>query len=254
MKFGLNLYSLRKQISTKDDFIKTALRLKAMGYDYIQFSGAPFDKDVLKEVITTSGLPVVLTHSPLDKALNSPIQLVDEHKAIGCDNIGLGWMDFKNMSDADVYKNISLIKTATDNVVNAGGKYFYHNHNHEFLKLSNGKCIFDEILDTIPNLNITLDTFWLQAGGVSILDYISICKGRLECVHLKDFLPSFKEGEPFTAKFAPVGYGNINFEKVISAMQDANVKYYLVEQDDATDYDDPFGQVELSIKYLKNNF
>ena len=254
MNFGINLYSLRKQIATKEDFISTLRRLKDMGYDYFQFSGAPFDKEVIKQACIETGMPVVLTHSPIDKALDNPIELVDEHKAVGCNNIGLGWMEFRNLPEDEVYKNIQKIKTANDNVVNAGGKYFYHNHNHEFLKLSNGKRIFDVILDTIPNLNITLDTFWLQAGGVSITDYVSICKGRLECVHLKDFLPLFKDGQPFTAKFAPVGQGNINFEKVILAMQDANVKYYLVEQDDATDYDDPFSQVELSIKYLKNNF
>ena len=30
-------------------------------------------------------------------------------------------------------------------------------------------------------------------------------------------------------------------------------QYFLVEQDDATDYDDPLGQVEKSIRYMQNH-
>ena len=41
MKFGINLYSLRTLIGNEEDFLKTAIALSGLGYDTIQFSGAP---------------------------------------------------------------------------------------------------------------------------------------------------------------------------------------------------------------------
>ena len=69
MKFGLNLYSLRKQIATREDFYSTLCRLKEMGYYYVQYSGAPFDGEMIREVSHKAGVPVVLTHVPLARML-----------------------------------------------------------------------------------------------------------------------------------------------------------------------------------------
>ena len=72
MEAGINLYSLRKQISTEADFLATANRLREMGYSYIQFSGGPYDADMIARVSKESGLPVVLTHVPMDRILGEP--------------------------------------------------------------------------------------------------------------------------------------------------------------------------------------
>lgn len=253
MKFGLNLYSLRKQIATREDFYSTLCRLKEMGYDYVQYSGAPFDGEMIREVSHKAGVPVVLTHVPLARMLEDASALVAEHKLFGCDRVGLGGVNFKTLTDEEILENINSIGEASRRVAAAGGRFFYHNHNHEFRHLSTGETIYDRILTTLPEVNFTLDTYWLQAGGVSILEYIKKSAGRICCVHLKDYLPTFPEGN-FKAKFAPVGEGNINWHDVIPAFAAAGAEYYLVEQDDATDYEDPFREVGSSIAYLKKNF
>ena len=50
MKFGLNLFSIRNLIATEEEFLKTAKKLKEMGYSYMQFSGAPYDAEKIKRV------------------------------------------------------------------------------------------------------------------------------------------------------------------------------------------------------------
>ena len=65
MKFGINLYSLRTLIGDEDGFLKTANALAEMGYDTIQYSGAPYDPGVIRRVSERSGLPVVVTHVPM---------------------------------------------------------------------------------------------------------------------------------------------------------------------------------------------
>ena len=42
--------------------------------------------------------------------------------------------------------------------------------------------------------------------------------------------------------------------EVAAAFRAAGAEYYLVEQDDATDYEDPFREVGSSIRYLKEHF
>ena len=67
---GLNLFSIRNYLDTEEHFLEAAKALKEMGYSYIQFSGAPFDPQMIKRVIDTTGLKVVLTHVPMDRILN----------------------------------------------------------------------------------------------------------------------------------------------------------------------------------------
>ena len=77
MKFGLNLYSIRNRLKTEEDFLAAACELREMGYSYIQFSGAPFEPEMVKRVSEASGLPVVLTHVPMDRILNDTEALVN---------------------------------------------------------------------------------------------------------------------------------------------------------------------------------
>ena len=259
MKFGLNLFSLRKQISTKEDFSATLKRLKEMGYDYVQYSGGAWDPEMVREVSEEVGMPVVLTHVKLNMMLEDTENLVAGHARFGCKNVGLGAFDFRGADEATRREGIAKIGEAAAKISAAGANFFYHNHNFEFVKMESGKTVFDTIMEECPEVNFILDTFWLQSGGVSILEYIEKLKGRIGCVHLKDFLPFFVKNEETgkyesKPKFAPVGDGNINWHAVIPAFLAAGAEYFLVEQDDATNYEDPFAQVARSIKYLKENF
>lgn len=259
MKFGLNMFSLRDQMKTKEDAIETVKRVRDMGYDYLQFSGSTVDTDTRVMIVKDLGMPIVLTHTKFETMMSDPAGVVADHALYDCENIGLGMREFRGKSEEEVYAAIAEIKDASEKIAAAGGHFYYHHHNFEFVKLSNGKTIFEELFEKCPDVNFTLDTFWLQAGGVSVLEYIEKLKGRICCVHLKDFLPGFMKNEEGKWKmaeprFAPVGDGNINWRDVMAAFKKAGVQYYLVEQDDATSYDDPFAQVERSIKYLKENF
>ena len=95
-------------------------------------------------------------------------------------------------------------------------------------------------------LDIICDTFWVQAGGADVADFMRRLKGRIPNVHLKDmqiFLPREQ-------RYAPVGYGNMNFDAILSAAEDAGTQYLLVEQDDCYG-EDPFVCLKKSYDYLK---
>ena len=254
MNFGLNLYSIRNQIATPDSFLDTAHRLAEMGYASLQFSGAPFDKDLIRSVSEKSGLPVVLTHVPLDRILDDADTLVAEHLHFGCRNVGLGMMKFRDMTDEEIKAGVAKLEEAGERLAQHGLTFSYHHHSHEFCHMACGETIFDYILQNTEHVNITLDTYWLQYAGVSVLEYIRRCRGRILCAHLKDYLPAYPDGKHLTPTFVPVGCGNINWHDVIAALSEAGATHFIVEQDDATLKPDPLGEVESSVRYLNTNF
>lgn len=250
-KFGLNLYSLRGFIGTEDALCDTLIKLKNMGYSFVQYSGAPFDAEMIARVTIKTGVPTVLTHVPIDRIVGDTEKLIDEHLSIGCKNIGLGSMPAKIIADrSELEKTIDELEAAAEKMAARGVNFFYHNHHMEFFKYG-GKTVLETIAERAPHVNFTLDTYWVQYGGADVVSVIEKLAGRIGCVHLKDYMIVSNDGK-FEPKFAPLGTGNMDFYKIIPAMRAAGTEYFIVEQDNATELPDPFGDVKISAEYLKN--
>jgi sugar phosphate isomerase/epimerase len=213
MKLGLNLYSIRNLIQTEEDFLQTATLLKDMGYAFVQFSGAPIQADALKRVSERVDLPIVLTHSTFDKIVNDTEKLMEEHAKFSCKNIGIGYMETVKISDDDFKRNVEILNATGEKMLKNGFKLFYHNHHYELKKRFGVPMLF-YMLENAPFLNFTLDTYWLQYGGVETLNVVEKFKDRIECVHLKDY----KLNEENTPCFAPLGEGTMDFQKIVKKM------------------------------------
>jgi len=249
---GLNLFSIRNLIDTEENLLCTVEKLKKMGYAYLQYSGACYDVERIQRVSEKTGMPICLTHVPFDRIINETEALMEEHSRFGCKYIGLGMMPIGNaLDETECKKKVELLNSAGERMAKNGFKFFYHHHNFEFIKHGN-QTIFDYMIENAPYINFTADTYWLQYGGVDILSTLERLKGRIACVHLKDYKQKYNEErgcvEPV---FSPVGEGVLNFKAIIPKMQSLGVEYYLVEQDNAADLPDSLGEVEKSINYIK---
>ena len=258
MKTGVNLYSLRTLIGTEDGFLRTAVALREMGYDTMQFSGAPYDPGVIKRVSERSGVPVVVTHVPMDRIINDTDALMAEHESFGCRKIGLGAMPPKTVCDPEEFrKTVGLLDKAGGRMKENGFVFCYHHHHFELYRHGDETAL-DYMIDHAENIHFTLDTYWLQYGGADILKTIKRLDGRADCIHLKDYRINAKEdgngGVSYSPGFAPVGDGVLDFRSIIDAAEQSGTQHYLVEQDDAVNYPDPLGQIERSIKYIKEKF
>ena len=49
-EIGINLYSLRSLIATEEGLLDTAIKLREMGYTFLQYSGGPYNPDMLTRV------------------------------------------------------------------------------------------------------------------------------------------------------------------------------------------------------------
>ena len=252
MKIGVNLYSIRNSIQTNKDLTTTLFALKKAGCDFVQFSGSPVPLTSLKEISKKTKMPIVLTHSPYNRIVNDLENLIKEHKEFNCRNIGLG-----SMPDKKIYNNENNIKKIINKLENVAKKmnkydmqFYYHHHHQEFIKLKEGITILEYMAKKAPHINFTLDTYWVQYGGAAIIDTIHLLKGRIGCVHLKDY----KINKDFIPEFAPLGDGTMNFKAIISECKKAGTKYFLIEQDNAAQIEDGFKDIIKSIKYIKENF
>lgn len=251
-RFGLNLYSVRNLIKTEESFLNTALRLKEQGYSYLQYSGGEFDPARIARVSEASGLPVVLTHVPMARILEDTDALMQEHELFGCRNIGLGMMPLDILQDDEAcLAAIGKLERAAKKMRENGFGFFYHHHHFEFRKMKDGRTVFDALLETAEHVNITADTYWLQYGGADVVSALEKLRGRLECVHLKDYKITGGAEKGYAPDFAPLSEGVLDFKKIVAKMKECGAKYFLVEQDNAADFPDPLLQTAVSAEYLK---
>ena len=243
MEIGAQFFTLRDFCKDTDSFAESLKKVADIGYKTVQISGTcEYDPKWLQQQLKKNGLKCVLTHTPADKLQNDPAKVATDHDVFGCKYVGLGWFGFdeeKNIADfIRIYKPVF-------EALNQNGKYFmYHNHDHEFKKF-NGKPVLELLAENISPemMGFTLDTFWIQAGGGDPAQWLERLSGRVPCIHLKDF--------SYGRKMAPIGEGNINFDRVFEKAELAGTKYMLVEQDDCNG-EDPFDCLKRSYEFLKS--
>lgn len=243
MEIGAQLFTLREFCKTKEAFADTLKRVADIGYKNIQVSGTcEYEPEWLDAQLKANGLKCVLTHIPADKLRDSTAKVAADHNIFGCRYIGLGMYGF---SEENIYEKFFDAYKPVADTLHANGKYFmYHNHDGEF-QHRNGKTILENILEDFApeKLGITMDVFWVQAGGGNPADWLEKASGRVPCIHLKDFA--------YGKKMAVLGEGNLNFDSIFASAESAGTKYMLVEQDDCNG-EDPFDCLQRSYDFLKS--
>ncbi len=87
MKIAAQLYSVHQHLGTKEDMKMTFKRVKEMGYDYIQLSGAGYiddeKADYVAELLNTYDLTLCVTHMSYDQLDQELDNLIKYHKKNG---------------------------------------------------------------------------------------------------------------------------------------------------------------------------
>ena len=267
-KVGIQLYSLRDAM--EKDMDSTLKTVKEMGYDYVEFAGY-FGKSAeeVKAILDKYGLEAVSVHQAIGLFEEEGQKAVDYLKTLGVKYCAIPWYnvdEFISNWDAtmDKFKNVS--KLLGDNDI----KLMYHNHDFEFNKI-NGEYILDRLYATLPEGVIMpqLDTCWVHYAGVNPSEYIRKYSGRIEVLHLKDFVCEKLGAGPVYAlidedgnemdkgnkedngfKLVPVGSGIQDWTSILAAAEDAGVEYVIVEQDESKDRD-PLDAAKMSREYLR---
>ena len=248
MKIGAQLYTVREKATTLEGFADVLARVAEIGYTAVQVSGTcAYEPAWLAEQLKKNGLSCVLTHTSADRIRDEAAAVATEHKIFGCRYVGVGCMP-GGANAENTEKYIEGFLPAAKLLKENGCKLFYHNHHWEFSRLADGKLILDRLLEAFPAelMSITLDTYWAQYSGADPAAVISRLAGRAECIHLKDMTIVGND-----QRMAPVGAGNMNFDRILSAAEAVGCENLLVEQDNSYE-EDPLVCLKKSYDYLRS--
>ncbi len=252
MKVGLQLYTLRDYIQDEKSIFETFKKVKDIGYDVIQVSGIGLITNekamIIKEASEKYNLEIGATHVSFEQLDKDFDLIVETHRLWNCQYVGIGMMPDKYHHTLENYQ--TFIKKMNE----LGNRFkerkltlLYHHHAFEFKKFED-KIGLDILLTGFnKNVQMEIDTFWVQKGGQSPVNWIQKVKGRMDVVHFKDMGIDHWD----TQFMECVGYGNLHWDEIISTCLETEVKYAFVEQDDCQGRN-PFYCSKMSLEYLKN--
>jgi sugar phosphate isomerase/epimerase len=235
-QISIQLFTLRNQLAI--DLEGTLAALSAIGYTRVEHAGfVGRTVEEFKAALDAAGLwsssGHVLIPQPFDPAAWSA-SLADAN-TLGSRYIVHPFFGI-NFATGEVVRTTAPwrafardLNRAGRMARDAGLKLGYHNHNWEFFRLTDNpsRTAYDVLTDaTDPDLvHLQLDLFWATRGARDPVDLIRQNRGRVLQYHVKDMNQA--------GSFEDPGQGLIDFARIFRHSDEAGVKEYIVERDDA---------------------
>lgn len=137
------------------------------------------------------------------------------HKAAGMEYIVIPSLKVDNLKDLKTY--CDFYNEVGRKCKEAGIKFGYHNHAHEFKKIDE-TVILDYMLENTDPESVffQMDVYWVVMGKASPVDYFKRYPGRFKLLHVKDR--------------AEIGHsGMVGFDAIFNNADLAGVEGYVVE-------------------------
>lgn len=242
MKYGVQLFSLRKYLKDEQGYEKAFAECKRMGAQTVQLSGGkPIDPNFVKSLVSKYDMPVCITHDKFDRLENDLEGVIAEHKIYGCNNLGIGMMPkkFRTGKLEDLQKFVDFLNATADRLAKEGMTISYHNHWFEFDEVE-GHTVYDYLIEnTDKRVGFIPDTFWMVFAGKDVCRYLEKLDGRVNTLHLKDYKHKV---------FRAIGKGTLDFKTILKKAEQIGVQNAVVELDLSPN---PLKSMKFSMNTLK---
>ena len=269
-KVGIQLYGVRNAMAA--DFEGTLKAIADMGYEYVEFAGYyGRTAEEIKAILDKLGLKCISVHQGLDFYDNDPDAAAEFLKAFGVKYSVIPWYEKSKLAGtAEWDETVARFNKAAEVLAKHGMRLGYHNHEFEFEKFD-GKYLHDYIFEAAPKMYPELDTCWVHYAGLEPADKIREFAGKVEIVHLKDFVAKRLAGGPAYAlidangneikttrddngfAFRPLGQGRQDFKKILEACEEAGTEIVIVEQDQTYELSE-LEAAKIAREYLRDTF
>ena len=238
-------YTVRDAMQSRADTIDAYKKIADVGYQAVELGGqGELEVAELADLLRDLGLTACSAHVGFADLRDDPERVAEQYLALGCEHVISGpprrftteqeWVEFAREA-GPVAQRLSEL----------GLRYAYHNHSFELERFGERTALAILYEESDPEyVNAQLDTYWVQHGGANPIVWINRLAGRLPTLHMKDM--AMHGNEQF---YAEVGEGNLDWQGILAAAQDAGVKWYIVEQDICQR--DPFESLEISFNNMK---
>ncbi len=255
-KLAVQLYTVREFTKTESDFAATLEKISKIGYRAVQISAvgcmngeAPaVDAVKARRMLDDHGLKCIATHRGWAQLAEAPEAEIEFHRTLGCDYAAIGGMapEYRQAKAAGYRKFIEESRPILRQFKEAGIVFGYHNHAHEFERAGQGReTLYDILIEEGDELlNLEVDVYWVAHAGANPQRIIERARGRVPVIHFKD-----KEVvDPDGPVMAAIGEGNLDWDHLIPACEQAGVQWYAIEQDVCRR--DPFDCLRSSYEFL----
>lgn len=261
-EMAVQLYSARQLIGTPELFAKNHEyvlgRLAQMGYtgaEAASYSDGRFsgmEPEDFKAALNKAGLDLISSHTTrvlsesemasgdFTAALEWWDRCIEAHKKAGIPRLAMSYSP-KLETEAQLKVMADYLNAIGRKCNEAGIRFGYHNHAHEFAKVGNTTMIDYFIENTDPeNVFIEMDVYWAVVGGAAPAEYMQKYPGRFEVLHIKD---KKEIGQS----------GMVGFDAIFRNFDKGGTKCFVVEMEEASSSNILKGLRESAL-YLRNNF
>jgi sugar phosphate isomerase/epimerase len=265
---GIQLYTMRRVMDNSQEEARRGLRrLGAMGYTevepYWRFEWTP---QQFRRELDAAGLRVLASHDGLDIEPDSATwrdsyrENLEYAAELGQRYTGLAWYP-PPYTEERFLQIAERMNEAGALAAEYGLKFFYHNHDFEFLnRRVDGAPLYDVYVEeTDPELVMfELDLLWIVVGGESPLDYLRAHSERYMGYHVKDHVWGVRLNADGTVgnPVEDVGPGMLDFPDVFRAGERGD-KHFFIEHDEPLlshpgDDEAEFKTAKAGISYLQS--
>jgi sugar phosphate isomerase/epimerase len=249
-QLAVQMYTLREFTKTREGFADALATIHGIGYPAVQLSAVGCMDGENPEVTAADaralldqyGLKCIATHRPWARLRDHTVEEIAFHQTLGCHYVAIGGIWDDDLAGA--FRRFVVESSPVVAKLNeAGIRFGYHNHAHEFQKRPEGGWCLQTVIDDAPWVELEIDTYWVNEAGADPASLLVSLPGRVSVIHVKD-----KEVIAKGPVMAPVGEGNLDWERILHAGRLAGTQWYVVEQDDYQR--EPFDCLASSFEFL----
>lgn len=242
-RIAAQLYTVRDFTKTKEAFENSIKKISDIGYKAVQISAVgDIPPEDMKAICKKYNIEIICTHKSYDDYTQKIDEMIDFHKKLDCNIAGLGYLNTQAKTVEAFKPYMNKLNEISEKLSANGIRFAYHNHHLEFEKLDNGQTIMDYMIEN-GNFDFIVDVYWLAFSGVNPADFIKNLGKRAVVIHYKDL--AIKDEKQIMSE---IGEGNLNWDAITKASEEAGSLWAAVEQDICTK--DPFESLAVSYNYL----
>lgn len=222
-------------------------RMKQLGIIGIE-GGGP-DPVAFKRKLDARGLKYSGTHMAIASKPDAGKMIDYLHQVGGKDICNSGILEWNKPGKQHFLDGIKAINEFAKRCQQDGIYFHYHNHAFEFDKIDGDKTGLDYLLEGLDwsndHLGLCMDVAWIWRGKDDPASFLERHASKIRYLHLKD---------TDETDWQELGRGKLDWKSIFNVLPKlTNCRWAAIEQDQ-TKQEDPMVSVEISRKFLKDNF
>lgn len=210
--------------------------IAAAGYREVEAYGANVeDPQRLQTLLDENGLQLVSMHVGFDELKNNMNETLALARELDVNHLVCPYLaEDQRPDNKEGWLEIATALADFNSEVSSVGRDFaWHNHDFEFIRLTDGSLPMRTLLDEVPDMHWEIDIGWIARVGQDPMSWMRTYPDRISAVHFKDVAAAGEcEDED---GWADVGYGIVDWQTLPQELAKTECERFIVEHDNPSD-------------------